>query len=1098
MIIYRNNGTEILKVRPDDNDKCTKRVMSQNTVSLTARLSSPFLFQVGDYVMFAGEKYTLNILPKVKKEDSLNFVYDLVFEGIEYELRKVRMLFYTANLVYAGGADFSLMGDAELQARVIVENLNRVQSGWTLGSVITSEAKNLTYSNNNCLEAITRIAEEFGTEYWVGTDKTINIGKRGDILPVTFKYGKNKGLYSIERTNVNSKDIVTRLYPFGSEQNLPKGYRNNSKRLQIEGAYIENNTSLYGIIESSQTFEEIKPERTGTISAVNGSDVLEFTDSSMDFDINATDEGGNTTVLIPGTTAKIHFQTGDLAGYEFELSLYNHTTKTFRLVKFTDEVAYDLPNSTLKPRVGDKYIILDIYMPATYVADAEARLLAKTQESLAQNSVPNVAYKVQADPLFIKRLGQTYKEGDYVHVEDEDISVDRDIRIVGLERNLVNTDIYDFELADTVEPSLASQIITQLENQDTVLKINNLKDPARARRNYKATTELITMIQTVQAEAALIGNDPAAQYSLSQAIVRANYSGDPNSLFASSCVLAHNYYPEGNPGEWNVTEFSVSDLNPLLPYYIYIKASKTTSLALYILSAAKIAVEEVSGFYHFPFGVLSSVIDGARVLTTTKGYTLITGDSIKTGKIQHPEGNTYFDLENDEIGGRIHFKDGLVSGLIGVGPDANTINAGMNGEGTEENSIRLWAGASAANRETAPWRVQHNGHMFSAGWEFDEKRLYKENGDVEMVIDSEEMSLKMFLQGVAKLLLTGYDLPLLDSLKNPSSGTVYPTVSNVRQNVNGASVTYSVYSSNIVSLPNSNANYGIRVNYTKNALATSVNASAYANVYLVNSSNVRIRKIGVINLRFNGNYNNVVTVSSFTEAGSYKIELEVYYSDYSAYPGVYAGGTLTLGGAQSDSAISYSEQIQASIIGRNGIASYWNSDKFFYLSQIASYFLELNGNTKINSSGNGIDITSTGVALKGIARTNKVNYIAVTASNPTQDIQFSADCVLVRFFDGYNIVLPTKESVASALGLASTESFSVSLKIVCRRLSNNGAIWGRNSTLSGKNTDSYPYWLNNNADSQSGSLAIGQGDVVEFQLIYYSGEYYAYMLNLRQ
>ena len=129
MIIYNKNGEGVLKVRPDDNDKCTKKVMGENTVSLTARLSSPFLFQVGDYVMFAGEKYTLNILPKVKKEDSLNFVYDLVFEGIEYELRKARMLFYTANLVYAGGADFSLMGDDGLQARVIVENLNRIQSG---------------------------------------------------------------------------------------------------------------------------------------------------------------------------------------------------------------------------------------------------------------------------------------------------------------------------------------------------------------------------------------------------------------------------------------------------------------------------------------------------------------------------------------------------------------------------------------------------------------------------------------------------------------------------------------------------------------------------------------------------------------------------------------------------------------------------------------------------------------------------------------------------------------------------------------------------------------------------------------------------------
>ena len=111
-----------------------------------------------------------------------------------------------------------------------------------------------------------------------------------------------------------------------------------------------------------------------------------------------------------------------------------------------------------------------------------------------------------------------------------------------------------------------------------------------------------------------------------------------------------------------MTEFSLSGLNPLVAYNVYIKASKTTSIALYILSSTKIAVEEVSGFYHFPFVVLSSVIDGVRVLTTTKGYTLITGDSIRTGVIMSANGLTYFDLDNDEIGGRIHFKDGLEIG----------------------------------------------------------------------------------------------------------------------------------------------------------------------------------------------------------------------------------------------------------------------------------------------------------------------------------------------------------------------------------------------------------------------------------------------------
>ena len=281
--LYRSGTivTTIKTERIEDSGKCVKKVMGDNNVQLSVNLSAPFGFQVGDYIFFSGEKYTLNITPKCKKTGENQFVYDLLFEGIEYELRKAQHLFYTANLVFAGDAEFSLMGNAELHARVIVENLNRVQSGWTLGSVIESGAKNLTFSSNSCLEAITKIANEFETEYWIGSDKTINIGKRGDVIPVSFEYGKNKGLYSIERNNVNSKDIITRLYPFGSSSNLPKGYRSNSKRLKISTSYIERNVSAYGVIESSQNFDDIKPERTGTITGVG--DIFNFSDRVFKF-----------------------------------------------------------------------------------------------------------------------------------------------------------------------------------------------------------------------------------------------------------------------------------------------------------------------------------------------------------------------------------------------------------------------------------------------------------------------------------------------------------------------------------------------------------------------------------------------------------------------------------------------------------------------------------------------------------------------------------------------------------------------------------------------------------------------------------------------
>ena len=664
MDIYRN-GTIIKKVHPSDSDKVTKKVMGENTLSLSFDLTSPFIFAIGDYCFFSGEKYTLNIIPKVKKSSANLFEYDLSLEGVEYELRKVQHLFYTANLNFTGGSDFSLMGNAELHARVIVENLNRVQGGWTLGNIISSDVKNLTFSSNNCLEAISKIAEEFGTEYWIGSDKTINIEKRGDILPITFEYGYKKGLYKIDRDNVNSKDVITRLYPFGSTSNLIKGYRNNAKRLQIATNYIEKNVVKYGIIESSEIFEDIKPERTGAITSVG--DIFTFADTSMDFDMNAK-SGENTLYLIPGTTAKIHFQTGDLAGYEFELNSYVHAAKTFKVNKFTNEVAFDLPNNTLKPRVGDKYIILDIYMPQSYVDAAEARLLARAQESIDQNSEPNVSYKCEIDPLFIKNLGLIPKQGDYVSLLDNQLGIDRDIRIVSLTRNVNNPNKIDIDLADTVEPSLESRIETTLQNQDIVIKINKLNDPARARRNYKVVQELqnamfdsegyfdAVHIKPLSIETSMLSVGSKWNNFYIDGLFEPNYISGVNNFKYSGGTLSH--FAIDGVNTWIVLgiQETIADNNLR---YIYAFCHKTEyDNSFIIISTEQLPVDSGSDYWQFLVGVLSSVIDGARIFTPTFGNTTANGRFIKTGRISSADGATWFDLDTGELQGNFKFTSG--------------------------------------------------------------------------------------------------------------------------------------------------------------------------------------------------------------------------------------------------------------------------------------------------------------------------------------------------------------------------------------------------------------------------------------------------------
>lgn len=660
--IYRS-GAVVASVHASDSDKVTKKVMGENTLSLSFTLAAPFNFKVGDYLYFAAEKYTLNITPEVVKRSTTMFDYTLLFEGIEYELRKVRLLFATEAMGIGGGADFSLMGNAALFAQVIVANLNRIQIGWTVGSVIESETKNLTFAGDSCLTAINKVATEFSTEYWIGQDKTVNIGKKGSILPVTFEYGLGNGLYSITRSNVSSKDIITRLYPFGSEQNLPKGYV--GKRLQIDGDYIEANVDKYGIVESSQNFDDIKPERTGTITAL-GADIFTFIDSSMDFDLNAKVDG-NTLYLVPGTTAKIHFQSGDLAGYEFELSSYNHATKAFKLIEFTNEIAYKLPNSTLKPAIGDTYIILDIYMPQTYVDAAKARLLAKAQESLAQNSEPQLSYKVAVDPQFVADKGLTFASGDYVGIKDTQLLIDRNIRQVAVTRYLNDPDKYEFDLADTVEPSLTTQILTTLEATDIILKQNKLLDPARARRNWKTVEELRGAIYDVDGyfdagnikpfsiETNMLTVGSKGNQFYLDCYFQANYGGSANNLVVGDGSLAH-FTIEENIRTWAVTGLTATIPDNNLRY-IYVSCLKVGNTAQVTLSATTKAIEDET-YYYFLAGVISSVIDSARQISLLFGFTSINGRFIKTGRIQSGDGNTYFDLDSGDIQGKITFKAG--------------------------------------------------------------------------------------------------------------------------------------------------------------------------------------------------------------------------------------------------------------------------------------------------------------------------------------------------------------------------------------------------------------------------------------------------------
>src|SRR5690606_1410922 len=125
------------------------------------------------------------------------------------------------------------------------------------------------------------------------------------------------------------KNVVTRVFGTGGTRNLPVGYPYS--RLQLSDP-IEANIDLYGIKEGEYRNEDIVPTRIGTVTTAEPYDpetrFNKLTDTGLDFDINAQ--------LAPGMTAKIGFEDGELAGYEFEITSYDHTTKTITYLTNTD------------------------------------------------------------------------------------------------------------------------------------------------------------------------------------------------------------------------------------------------------------------------------------------------------------------------------------------------------------------------------------------------------------------------------------------------------------------------------------------------------------------------------------------------------------------------------------------------------------------------------------------------------------------------------------------------------------------------------------------------------------------------------------------
>lgn len=462
--IYRQ-GSEFVTLKLESDSVQLKKIMAENQLQLTFYLNFSARFAIGDTCTVFDEEYVINQLPAVDKQAEDRYQFNLIMESINFDLRKALYLFLGSDNTLTQ-PNFSLIGEPLVFIKLIIENMNRIQPDeWQIGQVMINVTKNLTFANVNCYDALVQIANEFELEFFL-ENKTIHLTKRFRPTGYTFRYGKGYGLTSIQRVNVDNSNVVTRLYAFGSDKNLPADYRNYTAiRLQLAGAtYIEKNVELYGVIEGVKTWDDIYPQRTGTVTGVSDVNYFTFTDSSIDFDVKA--------YLLPNTSAKITFNTGQLAGYTFEMKDFDATLKQFTIIKNVEEKAYaeGLPNSLLRITPGDTYVITDIYLPQNYIDYAEALLLAYAQDYLNNYSAPRVTYRIHLDEKYVRANNVNLSIGESARIIDAPLGLDRQIRITSTTRNLVNEASYDLEFSDEVKTNPLALLNYQVKRTDRNLQ----------------------------------------------------------------------------------------------------------------------------------------------------------------------------------------------------------------------------------------------------------------------------------------------------------------------------------------------------------------------------------------------------------------------------------------------------------------------------------------------------------------------------------------------------------------------------------------------------------------------------------------------------
>lgn len=526
--IKRNNNVFFTLEDFGEGSKLSYQLMDHHYIILKFTTATPVYFEIGDSVEIPDFGYfelTSSYFPK--HNDSDGYDYEMQMDAY-YMSWKNKICKYRPQHG-ANETSFNLTTTVGVHMNVILGNLK------ALGLTYNGKDFSVDYTtyNNKAFDVQKRFLIEYGSisildalnaicsedalncEWWID-GSIIYLGYcemegqttfEQDVNVLSMSYSESKSTY------------ITRLYAFGSDRNIPKGYFTGAdadvttdgvatdylmlpnKEVDSDGFYakdgylenvnvVKNNKQA---IEGVVMFEEEYPKVESVVSSIKTYDSTvdneDGTKTTQTFwQVTSTDSFTNSfkeSWIKSNLTLGIKFTSGALMGMEFGVSF-----KVIDKVNYFEIVANDtygrtLPDGVMCPKVGDKYFLFN--WDATKITDTDLIPTAQLslfdrakqyyQKTMISNS--NFTCTMDGDKFYNDGIYDYHPLGEQVKlINDMFAQVDadgkhyRNSRIIGME---IPLDIPYDHPQYTVGEKAATSRLGKLEDKVDSIKVNGMQ-----------------------------------------------------------------------------------------------------------------------------------------------------------------------------------------------------------------------------------------------------------------------------------------------------------------------------------------------------------------------------------------------------------------------------------------------------------------------------------------------------------------------------------------------------------------------------------------------------------------------------------------------